>query len=195
MSDPTSDVENQQGRTRNAQTADQPAEGMVEIVADVRSTAEGGAVTDAWTIAALAHASVVLTLLFAFAGGIGALVGLAVPLVIYLTYRERSQFVAFHALQALVYQGAGVLIYLASVIVLALIVTVVWTITGLLSAVAVGFLFLPLAVLVTVLMVLVLLSAPLAWVACGLYAAYRVYQGEGVRYWLLGEWVEREIGV
>lgn len=115
--------------------------------------------------------------------------------MIYLSYRERSRFVAFHALQALVYQGAGVLIYLASVIVLALIVTVVWTITGLLSAVAIGFLFWPLALLVTVLMVLVLLLAPLAWVAYGLYTAYRVYQGEGVRYWLLGDWVEREAGV
>jgi len=195
MSDPTSDVGNQQHRARHPQGADQPSGDTIDVAAEVGNTPEAGAVTDAWTIAALAHASIVLTLLFAFAGGIGALVGLAVPLVIYLSYRERSRFVAFHALQALVYQGAGVLIYLASVIVLALIVTVVWTITGLLSAVAIGFLFWPLALLVTVLMVLVLLLAPLAWVAYGLYTAYRVYQGEGVRYWLLGDWVEREAGV
>lgn len=146
-----------------------------------------------WTVAAVAHASVLLTLMSAGAGGVGALVALVVPLVIYLSYRERSRFVEFQALQALVYQGVGVLTYLVIAVALALLVTVIWIITGLLSAVAVGILLIPAALLVTGLMVIVLLGAPLAWMAYGLYAAYQVYQGGTFRYWLLGEWLEREV--
>lgn len=144
-------------------------------------------------VAAVAHASVLLTLMSAGAGGVGALVALVVPWVIYLAYRERSRFVGFQALQALVYQGVGVLTYLVIAVALALLVTVVWIITGLLSAVAVGFLLVPAALVVTGLMVVVLLGAPLVWMAYGLYAAYQVHQGGMFRYWLLGEWLEREV--
>jgi len=151
---------------------------------------EGGA---DWTVAALAHASILLTMVSAFAGGVGALIGLVVPLVLYLSYRERSRFVAFHALQALVYQGVGVLAYLAIAAALALVVTAVWVITGLLSAVAIGFLLMPAALLITGLIVIVLLIAPLAWVVYGLYAAYQVYQGGAFRYWLVSDWLEREV--
>jgi len=151
--------------------------------------------TDVWTMAALAHASILLTLALSFAGGVGALVGLVIPFVIYLSHRDQSRFVAFHGMQALVYQGAGVLLYLVLAIVLALAVTAAWTISGLLSVLVVGFLLMPLAVLVTVAMVVVLLIAPLGWVVYGLYAAYEVYQGNDFRYWLLGEWVEREVKV
>lgn len=155
-------------------------------------TGNGSSATDEWTTAALAHAGILLTLILAFAGGVGALVGLAVPLVIYLSYRERSRFITFHALQSLVYQGAGVLIYLVLVGVLAAAVAAAWTISGLLSAVVIGFLLMPVALVLTILMVIVLVGAPMAWVVYGLYAAYRVYQGEDFRYWMLGEWLERE---
>jgi len=148
---------------------------------------------DDWTVAALAHASVLLTSVSVFAGGVGALIGLVVPLVVYLSYRERSRFVGFQALQALVYQGVCVLAYLVIAAVLALGVTAVWIVTGLLSVVAVGFLLIPAALLITGLMIVVLLVAPLAWTAYGLYAAYQVYQGRAFRYWLIGEWLEREV--
>ena len=148
-----------------------------------------------WTVAALAHASVLLTLVSAFAGGVGALIGLVVPLVIYLSYRERSRFIGFQALQALVYQGMGVLAYLVIAIALALVVTAVWVITGLASVVVVGFLLIPPALLITGVTVIALLVAPLAWVVYGLYAAYQVYQGGAFRYWLLGEWLEREVRI
>ena len=151
--------------------------------------------SEAWTTAALAHASILLTLVMAFAGGVGALVGLLVPLVIYLSYRERSSFVAFQALQSLIYQGVGILLYVVLVVILATGVTVAWTISGLLSVVAIGFLLMPLVLFVTILMVIVLLGAPLGWFVYGLYGAYRVYQGVDFRYWLLGEWVEREVGM
>lgn len=148
---------------------------------------------DAWTTAAVAHASILLTLLLGFAGGVGAFVGLVIPLILYLSYRERSRFVALHALQALIYQGVGILVYLALVTVLALAVTVAWAISGLLSVVVVGLLLIPLALMIALMMVLVLLTAPLAWVGYGLYAAYEVYQGKDFRYMWIGDWVEREV--
>ena len=43
---------------------------------------------DEWTVAALAHATVLLTLVLGAAGGIGALIGPAVALAIYFGYRE-----------------------------------------------------------------------------------------------------------
>jgi uncharacterized Tic20 family protein len=149
--------------------------------------------TSEWTAAALAHASVLLTLTLALAGGVGALVGLAVPLVIYLSYRDRSRFITFHALQSLVYQGAGMLMYIVLAAVLVAAVTAAWTISGLLSTVLVGFLLMPLALVITGVMVIALLGVPLMLAGYGVYAAYRVYQGEDFRYWLLGEWLEKEV--
>ena len=149
--------------------------------------------TDEWTAAALAHASVLLTLILGMAGGVGAPVGLAVPLVMYFGYREKSRFVAFHALQSLAYQVVGVLLYAVAAAVLAVWVALAWTVSGLLAAVLVGFLLMPFALLLTWLMVLLLVGAPFAWLGYGLYAAYQVYQGRDFRYRLIGEWLEREV--
>ncbi|MGD2146145.1 MAG: DUF4870 domain-containing protein [Anaerolineae bacterium] len=151
--------------------------------------------SDDWTIAALTHASVLLTLLLALAGGVGALVGLAVPLIVYLSYRERSGFIAFHALQSLVYQGAGMLLYIVLLAVAATIVAAAWAISGALSAVIIGFLLMPLALMITIGTAIVLLGAPLLLLGYGLYGAYKVYQGEDFRYELLGEWLDREVKV
>lgn len=151
------------------------------------------AATDEWTTASLAHASILVTLILAFAGGVGAILGLVIPLVIYLSYRERSRLIAFHALQSVIYQGVGILIYAIVLTVTVAAVTTVWVISGLLSVVVIGLLLMPLALIATVLMVILLLGLPLVWVGYGLYAAYRVYEGYNFRYWLLGEWMEREV--
>ena len=176
-----------------AETVRAGALDVVTVNQRMADTADQSSPTDEWTTAALAHASILLTLLLAFAGGVGALVGLAVPLVIYLSYRERSRFITVHALQSLAYQGAGALIYLVLVAVSAAAMAAAWTISGLLSAVVIGLLLMPLALVITILMVILLVGAPMAWVGYGLYAAYRVYQGEDFRYWLVGEWLEREV--
>lgn len=141
--------------------------------------------TDEWTTAALAHASILLTAMLGTVGGIGVPVGLAVPLVMYFGYRKQSRFIAFHALQALVYQLAGVLI----VAVLGTLVGVAWTVSGSLTAVLIGFALMPFAVSLTVLLV----GAVIAWIVYGLYAAYQVYQGRNLHYWLIGDYLEREV--
>ncbi len=149
--------------------------------------------TDEWTVAALAHASVLLTLILGMAGGIGALIGPAVALAMYFGYREKSRFVAFHAMQSFVYQVAGVLLYAAIAAVLGVWVSIAWTVSGVLSAVFIGLLLMPFALLLTLLMVVLLAGAPVAWVGYGLYASYKTYQGRNFFYRWIGEWVEREV--
>ena len=166
-----------------------------ENTQDVTNQAvNGGAVqvpTDEWTTAALAHASALLTLVLVTAGGVGVLIGPIVPLVMYFSYRERSRFVAFHALQAFVYQVACILAYTVIAAVLGGMVGLAWTVSGTLSAVLIGLLLMPFALLLTLLMVLALLGLPLGWAGYGVYAAYQVYQGRDFRYWLIGERLER----
>ena len=148
-----------------------------------------------WTVAALAHASVLLALVFSTAAGIGALIGPIVALVIYLGYREKSRFVAFQAFQAFVYQALGLLLYVVLVTVLSSGVALAWTVSGVLAAVLIGFLLMPFALALTLMMVFVLVSLPLAWVGYGLYAAYLTYQGRDFRYWLIGERLAQEVKI
>jgi uncharacterized Tic20 family protein len=149
--------------------------------------------SDEWTVAALAHATVLLTLVLGVAGGIGALIGPAVALAMYFGYRERSRFAAFHALQSCAYQVAGVLLYLVFTAVMVVWLVIAWTISGVLSAVLVGFLMMPFALLMTLLVVLLLICIPFAWLGYGLYASYQVYQGRDFHYRWIGEWVKREV--
>ena len=122
-----------------------------------------------WSV--LAHLSVLLNLITGFAGPIAAL-------IIYLIYKDRSRTVAYHALQAMIFQliwwyGGGLLIGL------------VWLIVGALSAILVGLILIPIAVLVTLLLALL----PLGAVVYGIIAAIQVNQGHDFKYWLVGDWV------
>lgn len=58
--------------------------------------------SDERTMAAICHA---VAALFGM-----VLVGILVPLVIYMAYQDRSKYVTFHALQALVFQFVGAVI-------------------------------------------------------------------------------------
>jgi uncharacterized Tic20 family protein len=102
-----------------------------------------------WSV--LAHLSV-----------LAALVGLMPlgALIIWLVYKDRSARVGFHALQALWYQIAWLVILVVG-----------WFIALLLSLVLIGLLLLP-----------VMLVASLVPFVHGCYAAYRVSQGEDYRY-------------
>ncbi len=115
----------------------------------------------------LAHLSILLNL-------VTGLLGLAGALIIYLIYQERSRYVAYHALQALVFQlvvwlGGGIL------------TVIVWIITGTLSFVLVGLLCIPFALLITLI--------PLAGVVYGIIGGIQCSQGQDFRYWLVGDWV------
>ncbi len=119
----------------------------------------------------LAHLSVLLNLITGFAGPIGAL-------IIYLIYKDRSRLVAYHALQSMIFQliwwyGGGLLI------------GGMWAIVGILSALLVGIILIPVALAAT----LVFGLLPIGAVIYGIVGAVQVNQGQDFKYWLVGDWV------
>ncbi|MDZ4158258.1 MAG: DUF4870 domain-containing protein [Anaerolineaceae bacterium] len=121
---------------------------------------------DERTWAMLAHLSVLVNLITGFLGPVAAF-------VIYLVYKDRSRYVAYHSMQSLLLQlivwiGGGTLAGIA------------WAITGLLSSVIVGICLIPFACLVSAL--------PLAAPVFGVIAGVQCSQGNDYRYWLIGDW-------
>ena len=104
-----------------------------------------------WSVAA--HLSTFLNLFTGFLGPVAAF-------FIWLVYRDDSPRVASHALRSVFYQVAWL-----SVIVVG------WTITGVLMAVLVGFLLVPVMLLVTL--------GPFVQAS---YEAYRAYRGEDLHF-------------
>ena len=123
--------------------------------------------SDERTWAMLAHLSVLLNLVTGMLGPVAAL-------VIYLVFKDRSRYVAYHSLQSLIFQliawvGGGVLVGIAAAI------------AGLLSAVIIGLLCWP--------FVAVLALLPLAALVYGVIGGIQCSQGQDFRYWLIGDWV------
>lgn len=129
--------------------------------------APGMSPSDERTWAMLSHVSVLLNI-------VTGLLGTVAALVIYLAFRDRSRYVAYQALQALLFQlfwwlGGGIIVGAA------------WTVTGVLSIVLVGLLCVPFA--------LILSAVPIVALVYGVLAAIQCYQGTDFRYWLIGDWV------
>ncbi len=116
---------------------------------------------DERTWSMLAHLSVLLNLVTGIGGPIAAL-------VIWLVYKDKSQRVAFHALQSLWYQVAWIVI-----------LAVGWTVTVVLTLVLIGFLLIP-----------VMAIASLVPLVHQCYAAYKVNQGVDYRYPFIADYVD-----
>lgn len=112
-----------------------------------------------WSV--LAHLSIFLNLVTGFLGPVAAL-------FIWLIYRDRSNEVAFQALQSMWYQVAWLVILVSG-----------WTVTGLLMLVLIGFLLVPVMALISV--------VPFVHSA---YAAYRVSKDGEYRYPLIADMIE-----
>ena len=113
------------------------------------------------SLSVLAHLSVFLNLFTGFLGPIAAL-------VIWLVYKNRSQKVAFHALQSMWYQVAWLVL-----------LGIGWAFTGLLMLILIGFLLVPVMALLTL--------VPFANAA---YAAYKVGRGVDYRYPFVADLME-----
>ncbi len=105
----------------------------------------------AWSV--LAHLSTFLNIFTGFLGPVAAF-------IIWLVHRDRSPAVAHHALRSVFYQTAWLVV-----------IVVGWTLTGLLMMVLIGFLLVPVMILVTL--------APFVQAS---YEAYMAYLGGGRRY-------------
>ncbi len=143
----------------------------------------------AW--AAIAHASALVTVLFGvLTGGALCLVGPIVPLVIWLVFREKSKFVARHALQATIFQALVVLATIAVGILGLVVVVAAWVGASVLMAAVVGICLIPIALALTLLWGVVTLGLPVAALVYACYGAYEVAEGRDFRYWLVGNWVD-----
>ncbi|MBN2145793.1 MAG: DUF4870 domain-containing protein [Anaerolineales bacterium] len=123
--------------------------------------------SDERTYAMLAHLSVLANLVTGFLGPVAAI-------VLYLAYRDRSRYVAYHAMQSFVFQliwwvGGGILAGIA------------WTISGVLSAILIGCALMPIAAIISLM--------PLAALVYGVVGAIQCNQGQDFKYWLIGDWV------
>ena len=114
------------------------------------------------TWSTLAHLSIFLNLFTGFLGP-------AAAFVIWLVYRKSSERVAFHAMQSLWYQVAWLVI-----------ITVGWTVTGILTLVLIGFLLIPVMLLLNL--------VPFVYAS---YAAYKVSQGVDYNYLWAAELLKR----
>jgi uncharacterized protein len=134
----------------------EPGDAIGESVGDPYDGAGGPAGStmgpqDERTWSILAHLSVLV--------GLVGLMPLG-ALIIWLVYKDRSRRVGFHALQALWYQLAWLVILVVG-----------WFVTFVLMFVLIGLLFIP-----------VMLIASLVPFVHGCYAAYKVSQGMDYRY-------------
>jgi uncharacterized Tic20 family protein len=121
--------------------------------------------------ALLAHLSILLNLVSGF-------LGIIVALLIYLGYKNRSNYVAYQAMQAFIFQliwwvGGGIFAGL------------IWVITGVLSAVLIGLVLIPLACVISLI--------PLASLIYSVVGAVQCNNGQDFRYWLIGDWVRGEL--
>lgn len=123
--------------------------------------------SDEHTWAMLAHLSVLANLATGFLGPVAAL-------VIYLVFKDRSRYVAYHSMQSFVFQligwiGGGALAGVA------------WAFTGITSMALIGLLCIPLSCVISLI--------PLGALIYGIIGAIQVSQGQDFRYWLVGDWV------
>lgn len=128
--------------------------------------------SDERTWAMLSHLSVLANLVTGFLGPIAAL-------VIYLIFKDRSRYVAYHSMQAFVFQliwwvGGGAAAGVA------------WAISGaLVAVVGLGCLLMPGALLLTL--------VPVAALIYGVVGAVQCSQGQDFRYWLIGDWTRKTL--
>lgn len=142
--------------------------------------------------AALAHASILLTLLLGVStGGIAAILGPIVPALIWVAHRDKSEYVVQQARQATIFQAAGLLGLLALAVLGALLMVVGWAVSAVLVIVLVGLLLLPVMLIVTVLWVAAVVALPIVQVVYGCYAALDAYNGRPFRYLWIADLMDR----
>jgi uncharacterized Tic20 family protein len=144
--------------------------------------------------AALAHGSTLLTALVALASaGAGVLLTMFIPLCIYFAFRKRSEYVAFHALQAFTIQLVGTIGWLALVVTGLVVWIALLILSALLILVLVGLVLLPLVALMFPVFLLVSLALPLGMVIYSVIATIETWNGHNYRYPYIADWVENQL--
>jgi uncharacterized Tic20 family protein len=151
-----------------------------------------GLTRDEMTWAALAHASILLTLLLGVStGGIAAILGPIVPAIVWYVFRDRSEYVVEQARQATIFQLAGILGLLALAIVGAIVIAAGWVVSAVLVVVLIGLILMPVMLIVTLAWVAAVVALPVVQVVYGCYAALEAYNGRPFRYWWIADVIDR----
>lgn len=146
------------------------------------------------TWAAIAHASALLTfLVLIVTAGPGVVLTALIPLGIYLAFRKKSEFVAFHALQAFTIQvvgtiGAFLLLLTGGAVLVTLII-----ISAVLSIILIGIPFVILFTLMLIGLVLFSMLLPVAMVVYSMIAADAAYKGRNYRYPYIADWLDDQL--
>lgn len=140
--------------------------------------------------AAVAHGSAILTLIAALSSGPGLIFGLLIPLGIYLFFRNRSEYVAFHALQAFTFQTVctvgmvSVVVALGLLTILSLLAS--FLLVGIPFLLFFGFAFLT---MIFVAAFVILFVMPVY----GASAAFSALNGRNFRYPWVADWVDDQL--
>lgn len=144
--------------------------------------------------AAVAHASVWVTFITAlFTAGFSVPLSIFVPLVIYFLFRNKSDYITFHALQAFVIQLAGTVGALALLVIGGVAWFVGLVIALLLMLVLIGFVLAPLWGIVGIALLVAVFLMPFAMLLFGTIAAIQTYNGRDYRYPYIAKWVDRQL--
>jgi uncharacterized Tic20 family protein len=144
--------------------------------------------------AALAHGSTLLTALVALgSGGLGVLLTMFIPLFIYFSFRKRSEYVAFHALQAFTIQLIGTIGWMALLVIGILVWVVLLIVSAILIVALVGIVLFPVVLVAGVLLIVASLALPLGMVIYSFIAATETWSGHNYRYPYIARWVESQM--
>jgi uncharacterized Tic20 family protein len=144
--------------------------------------------------AAVAHASAWITVLGGlFTGGLFLVISIFIPLIIYFMFRQKSDYVAFHALQAFVLQLVGTVGAFALLIMGGLVWMVGMVIALLAMVILVGFILAPVWALVGLALMVVVAVMPIAMLLFGTMGAIETYNGRDYRYPYIARWVDRQM--
>ncbi len=144
------------------------------------------------TWAALAHASVLVTLLIGLtSGGMLAIVGALIPAIIWYAFRQKSPYVVDQARQAFLFQVAGFVALLILAILGSILVGVGWAVSAVLAIVLIGLLLMPIMLVLTLVWAAAFVALPIGQIVYGCYAALEAYHGRPFRYWWIADLIDR----
>lgn len=165
---------------------------MTEAIQERRGAITPETTSEERTWAAIAHASGILTLIVSLGSmGLGAVPFVFVPLVIYLVYREKSRYVAFHAAQAFAFQVVGTVGLFLLALVGILAATLITVIGAILTVILIGLLVLVVAAVLWALLPAIYVILPIGLGVLSVIAAVETGSGRDYQYPYLGARVEK----
>jgi len=143
------------------------------------------------TWAALAHASTVLTLIVGLpTAGLSGIILVFIPLLIYLAYRDKSRFVAFHAAQAFAAQIAATVGFFVAILAGALVIVVLGVVSAILIIILIGILLMVVTFFVALVIGMIWAAYPFVFGGFSIVAAIETANGRDYHYPYVGRWVE-----